>query len=175
MTTHSSILAWNIPWTEGPRKLQSMGSQRVGHDWAHTHSIIQRRRKYTENLYHVLMKTITSQPTRRKPMAHRSLWITYFEDPWSVVEASELWEDLRLLGGSLQPREVGMSSFQPHFKQSISPFIRLMHNIVLQNGSQDWCRVLESLIQGYICVFSLDLTYSWYPIIHKYRNPELTI
>ena len=29
---HSSILAWKIPWTEEPGKLQSMGSQRVGHD-----------------------------------------------------------------------------------------------------------------------------------------------
>ena len=32
--THSSILAWEIPWTEEPGRLQSMGSQRVGHDWA---------------------------------------------------------------------------------------------------------------------------------------------
>ena len=30
--THSSILAWEIPWTEEPGGLQSMGSQRVGHD-----------------------------------------------------------------------------------------------------------------------------------------------
>ena len=32
MTTHSSILAWRIPWTEEPGGLQSMGSQRVEHD-----------------------------------------------------------------------------------------------------------------------------------------------
>ena len=31
MATHSSILAWKIPWTEEPSRLQSMGSQRVGH------------------------------------------------------------------------------------------------------------------------------------------------
>ena len=37
MTTHSSILTWKIPWTEKPGWLQSMGSQRVGHHWAHTH------------------------------------------------------------------------------------------------------------------------------------------
>ena len=36
MTTHSSILAWEIPWTEEPGGLQSMGSQKVGHDWATT-------------------------------------------------------------------------------------------------------------------------------------------
>ena len=33
-TPHSSILAWRIPWTEEPGGLQSMDSQRVGHDWA---------------------------------------------------------------------------------------------------------------------------------------------
>ena len=32
MATHSSILTWIIPWTEEPSGLQSMGSQRVGHD-----------------------------------------------------------------------------------------------------------------------------------------------
>ena len=32
MAAHSSILAWRIPWTEDPEGLQSMGSQRVGHD-----------------------------------------------------------------------------------------------------------------------------------------------
>ena len=32
MAIHSSILAWKIPWTEEPSGLQSMGSQRVGHD-----------------------------------------------------------------------------------------------------------------------------------------------
>ena len=34
MATHSSILAWSIPWTEEPGRLQSMGLQRVGRDWA---------------------------------------------------------------------------------------------------------------------------------------------
>ena len=34
MATHSSTLAWKIPWTEDPGRLQSMGSLRVGHDWS---------------------------------------------------------------------------------------------------------------------------------------------
>ena len=34
MAAHSSILAWKIPWTADPGRLPSMGSQRVGHDWA---------------------------------------------------------------------------------------------------------------------------------------------
>ena len=32
MAPHSSTLAWKIPWTEEPGRLQSMGSQRIGHD-----------------------------------------------------------------------------------------------------------------------------------------------
>ena len=34
MATHSSIPAWRIPWTEEPGGLQSIGLQRVGHDWS---------------------------------------------------------------------------------------------------------------------------------------------
>ena len=36
MATHSSILAWKIPWMEEPGRLQSMGSLRVGHDFTFT-------------------------------------------------------------------------------------------------------------------------------------------
>ena len=34
MAPHSNILAWRIPWTEEPDRLQSIGSKRVRHDWA---------------------------------------------------------------------------------------------------------------------------------------------
>ena len=40
MATHSSILAWKIPWTQEPGRLQSMWSQRVGHDFAHMPELI---------------------------------------------------------------------------------------------------------------------------------------
>ena len=41
LATHSSILAWRIPWTKEPGRLQSMGSQRVGHGrvTVHEHSV----------------------------------------------------------------------------------------------------------------------------------------
>jgi len=47
MAIHSSTIAWKIPWTEERGRLQSMGSQRVGHNWAI---------KYTElyNMYVLL-------------------------------------------------------------------------------------------------------------------------
>ena len=40
MATHSSILAWEVPWTENSGRLQSMGLQRVGHGWATLLSLI---------------------------------------------------------------------------------------------------------------------------------------
>ena len=40
MTTHSSILAWEIPWTEEPGRLNSMGPQRVRHNLVTEHSLI---------------------------------------------------------------------------------------------------------------------------------------
>ena len=42
LATHSNILAWKVPWTEEPGGLQSMGSQRAGHDWVteHTHVLL---------------------------------------------------------------------------------------------------------------------------------------
>ena len=49
MAPYSSTLAWNIPWMEEPGRLQSMGSLRVGHDWATSLSlftIMHRRRKW---------------------------------------------------------------------------------------------------------------------------------
>ena len=45
MTTHSYILAWRIPWMEEPGGLQSMGSQRVRHNWATSFSLLAFREK----------------------------------------------------------------------------------------------------------------------------------
>ena len=48
MATHSSILAWRIPWTEEPGGLQSTRSQRVGHDWATSHTHTHTRTSHTD-------------------------------------------------------------------------------------------------------------------------------
>ena len=44
MATHSNILAWKVPWTEEPGRLQSMGSQRVGQDRATEHAQAYKKR-----------------------------------------------------------------------------------------------------------------------------------
>ena len=46
MATHSSILAWRIPWTEEPDGLQSIGLQRVGHDWVTEHALFHLSRRF---------------------------------------------------------------------------------------------------------------------------------
>ena len=45
MVTHSCILAWRIPWAEEPGGLQSVGSQRVGHDWANNTNTLYNKNK----------------------------------------------------------------------------------------------------------------------------------
>ena len=49
MATHSSILAWRSPWTKEPGRLQSMGSQRVRHEWVTSFSL---------EFHNVIIKTI---------------------------------------------------------------------------------------------------------------------
>ena len=48
MATHSSILAWRIPWTDEPGGLQFMGLERVRCNWAHVHTYGKEARYYTD-------------------------------------------------------------------------------------------------------------------------------
>ena len=63
MAIHSSTVAWKIPWTEEPGRLQSMGSQRVGHDWATSRSGSSRiQRSYSSQTHmNLLLKDIYSE------------------------------------------------------------------------------------------------------------------
>ena len=51
MATHSSVLAWRIPWMEKPGRLQSIGLQRVGHNWA-TNTVMFPQCTLLESVYH---------------------------------------------------------------------------------------------------------------------------
>ena len=51
MAIHSSTIAWKIPWTEEPGRLQSMGSQRVGHDRATSLSLSKTHSLQTAGYY----------------------------------------------------------------------------------------------------------------------------
>ena len=59
MATHSSILAWRMPWTEEPGGLQSMGLQRVRHDWlTQTYLILSSTCIITLHLFHISFMAI---------------------------------------------------------------------------------------------------------------------
>ena len=82
MATYSSLLAWEIPWTEEPGKLQSMGLQRVGHDWAHTHS-----------------HTHVHNSVQRSPVSgfrnfssSQTLYALSSHSPFSTLFPSSLWQ-----------------------------------------------------------------------------------
>ena len=62
MATHSSVLAWKIPWMEEPSRLQSMGSQRVRHDWATWHSFTFIHRTPLLKLFNVFPLCLESSP-----------------------------------------------------------------------------------------------------------------
>ena len=89
MATHSSILAWRMPWTEEPGGLQSMGSQRVGYDWAtkHTHAqqmlvkliFKSRHRPHTRKFEHSSLKSGRSQEEKDSPSSEWGGWRAWQE------------------------------------------------------------------------------------------------
>ena len=66
MTTHSSILAWRIPWTEEPGRLQSIGWQRVRHTW----SDLEQQQQCTEEV-----ETETFIQQKGTPLHYRLPWL----------------------------------------------------------------------------------------------------
>ena len=83
MATHSSILAWRIPWTEEPGGLQSMGSQRVRHDWAtNTYPLVAQTVKNLPAMPETRVQSLGQESSSEKGMAthsnilaRRTLWI----------------------------------------------------------------------------------------------------
>ena len=71
MATYSSILAWRIPWTEDPGGPQSMGSQRVEHDWVTNTFTFTRRH---------LIKPTTPSPR----LGNFSVWLMVHTPPFSL-------------------------------------------------------------------------------------------
>ena len=104
MATHSSTLAWKIPWTEEPGRLQSMGSQRVRHNWATSLSLsslplfvkdikMQRQMQSLVQVYCQYMKSQIwtqtyyqyLQSSCSKPQAIWSWWCPYSQRAYNLV------------------------------------------------------------------------------------------
>ena len=75
MATHSSILAWRIPWTEEPGGLQSVGLQRVRHDWATNTPLYLNSPNMHRKLQWMLIKLIINQKYMVPKMASTKIFI----------------------------------------------------------------------------------------------------
>ena len=86
MATHSSVLPWRIPWTKGPGGLESIGWQRVRHDWATEHdtrrSIKEEEREWSQVFFSCW--TSWSTGTSWYKLGRR-------EDLWSLCHRSSKW------------------------------------------------------------------------------------
>ena len=75
MATHSSVLAWRIPWTEKPGRLQSMGSHRFRHDWSDLAAvalyIVEPKFQGCPSLKILVVSTHLPQPQMSPDMRHK--------------------------------------------------------------------------------------------------------
>ena len=83
MAIHSSILVWKIPWMEEPGRLQSMGSQRVGHNWViNTLFIISQLVKNLPAMQETWVQSLSQQVPLEKDMSTHSSFLAW-EIPWT--------------------------------------------------------------------------------------------
>ena len=107
MPAHSRILAWKTPWTEEPDGLESMGSQRMGHDWATSLSLrinylykkkktkilsLLNYEKYLIRAWRCLFVGLRCCPVKRLELKPRAVlgpvWL--FATPWTVAHQAPL-------------------------------------------------------------------------------------
>ena len=110
MATHSSILAWRIPQTEEPGGLQSMGSQRVGHNWV-TNTFT-----FIDTNVHILIK-ISQWPLNRDYHSHvviakRLAGLPKFPELVVKLEFTQVWNEVKVARSHLS------DFLRPHGLQS---------------------------------------------------------
>ena len=94
MATHSSTLAWKIPWMEEPGGLQSMGSQRVGHDWA------------TSRWASLVAQMVKRLPAMRETQVRSMVWEDPLEKEMATHSSTLAWKiPWTEEPGRLQPME----------------------------------------------------------------------
>ena len=141
IATHSSILAWRIPWIEKPDRVQSIGSQRVGHNWSNlTHSIP--LYIFITFLYYILGfpgGTVVKNPSANLEMQVRSLG---WDDP--LVEEMQP-TPIFLPGKSHGQRSlagVPMSQTQPWRLNNNIGKMHLRFTLVVWNQSYLLCKIV---------------------------------
>ena len=120
MATHSSVLAWRIPWTEEPGGIQSMGLQRVGHDWAtNTHTLCSQRAFLHKNSLRIFDTSRNSEKIERK----HTLW----PFPWKTLHSKGFFFG----GGYLYFCFYFLLWIDFRFIEELQTWYRLPHNLHL--------------------------------------------
>ena len=130
MATYSSILAWQIPWTEEPGGLQSMGSQRVGQDWrdlahtAHLVSLVNGPLSPHVTLDHkVTHLSINSSLLRvTSKLSRKLVWQT--EDNLSFPSLNEVGDNAKIWRINLQLQNTHPVSYQGPRESKKHGFLR---------------------------------------------------
>ena len=106
MATHSSVLAWRISSTEEPGGLQSMGSQRVRHDWATKHS----------TQHNIIFKGMLYSQPYSSLFSYLKSWFYFYIAGWAY------WE--RNLVFSCQSSHIFLDFFPPFFFMKRDSFLK---------------------------------------------------
>ena len=88
METHSSMLAWRIPWTEEPGGLPSMGSRRVGHDWATSLSFL----SFYKNRGLLGGSVVKNPPATQETQVPSRGWEDPLEEEMATLSRLLAWE-----------------------------------------------------------------------------------
>ena len=111
MTTYSSTLAWKIPWTEEPGGLQSTGSQRVGHDWAHTQCIYA-----NHNIWMGETKLMKMNLEKMLPNMRRNHVIFFCPHSLALLKTTSIWGECFRISQSKHHHFLYKSHFHFAFK-----------------------------------------------------------
>ena len=147
MATHSSILAWRIPWTEEPGRLESMGLQRVRHDLVtFTHSLIHGPKRESD-LFIGQYTQFWQKPKGKYWWTFKANWNVIYEKAlcvWYMQKVSHLW--LRYLSiYKFSPDQFNHSvvsnSLRPHESQHARPPCPSPTPVVHPDSSpsSQWC------------------------------------
>ena len=130
MAIHSSIFAWRIPWTEEPGGLQSIGLQRVGHDWndlAHMHDIREKiavvLQLHNENPAVDIHEAVAKVQFSSFPsLSHVQLFATPWMQHSRLLCPSQFpeltWTHVHSVGDAIRPSHPVLSPSPPTFNLS---------------------------------------------------------
>ena len=157
MAPHSSTLAWKIPWTEEPGRLQSMGSLRVGHDWV------------------TFLSLFTFMHWRRK-WQPTPVFLPGESQGWGSLVGCRLWgrtesDQLKRLSSSSSSSRSLLQWINIYQNNTILDTLNINMNIIYIYSSTKFhwnhckCIIVIKNINGRKCILNLSSVFSFFKIL----------